>query len=68
MFRVLSAILLLGNIEFKSDGKDGCTVKNPNDLTEVAELLSVDLAELTTALTVRNMKVTMIFLLSKTEN
>ena len=57
IFRVLSAVLLLGNVEFKSDGKDGCAVKNPADLANVAELLGVDTARLTTTLTVRNMKV-----------
>jgi myosin heavy subunit len=57
IFRVLSAVLLLGNVEFKSDGKDGCVVTNPADLASVAELLGVDTARLTTTLTVRNMKV-----------
>lgn len=57
IFRALSAILLLGNVEFKSDGKDGCVVTNPAELATVAELLGVDTAKLNTTLTVRNMKV-----------
>jgi myosin heavy subunit len=63
IFKVLSAILLLGNVEFKSDGKDGCAVKNPAELAGVAELLGVDTARLTTTLTVRNMKVVFLFVL-----
>lgn len=57
IFKVLSAILLVGNVEFKSDGKDGCTITNPKVLESVAELLGVNVAELTSALTIRNMKV-----------
>lgn len=57
IFRVLSAVLLLGNIEFKSDGKEGCAIKSTEELSSVAALLNVDGAALSNALTVRSMKV-----------
>lgn len=30
IFKILSAILLLGNVKFKSDGKEGSLVETPN--------------------------------------
>jgi len=57
IFRVLSAVLLLGNIEFKPDGKEGCAIKNNDDIVAIASLLSVDASALAISLTVRSMKV-----------
>lgn len=43
IYKILSGILLLGNIEFEQlDGKDGCFVSNASKLSPVAKLFGID--------------------------
>lgn len=56
MFRVLAAILHLGNVEMKAKG-EGCEVVNLDVARKVAELLAIDANSLCNALTVRQMNV-----------
>ena len=52
IFRVLSAIINLGNVEFETQfGTDGCDVKNPEGfLSNAAKLLNVDFQKLRIAI------------------
>ena len=52
IFKVLAAILHLGNVEMKAKA-EGCEVTNTDVAKKVAELLAVDADNLCKALTVR---------------
>ena len=55
VFRLLSGILLLGNVDFEDSGAAGSQVTSGDELGKVAELLQVDPDELEKALTYRTM-------------
>lgn len=52
IWKLMSAILHLGNVEFAADG-DNAAISNKNVLLRVAKLLDVDITEITEALTTR---------------
>jgi len=55
VFRLLSGILLLGNVDFEDSGAAGSQVASGDELGKVAALLQVDADELEKALTFRTM-------------
>src|SRR5690606_7748112 len=57
IFNMVAAVLHTGNINFKSDGKDGSVIANRNELEITAKLLVVDPAALEKALTIRINKI-----------
>ncbi len=56
VFRVLSAILTLGNVSFSQNDKDEARVDNQDELGWVAHLLQVDETECQNALVLRTIE------------
>lgn len=53
LMRVICTVLVLGNLIFEPDDKDGSTISSTEDLMGCAELLGVTTDDLTAALTIR---------------
>jgi myosin protein heavy chain len=54
---IVAFVMHLGNITFSSDGKDGCTINNPEIVTLCAEILQLDEKKLSRRLTHENILV-----------